>query len=58
MAERKDSLILLLLLLAKACTAAIYGRPHIILILADDLVSTLPVAYLTMLSVAILHGIS
>jgi hypothetical protein len=42
MAERKDSVFLLLLLLATACTAAIYGRPHIILILADDLVSTAP----------------
>ncbi|PNF39716.1 Arylsulfatase B [Cryptotermes secundus] len=37
MAERKNRVLLLLLLLATPCTAAIYGRPHIILILADDL---------------------
>jgi hypothetical protein len=40
MARRKYCAIALLLPVATLCTAAIYGRPHIILILADDLVST------------------
>jgi hypothetical protein len=30
---------IILLLLATACAAAVYDRPHIVFILADDLVS-------------------
>jgi hypothetical protein len=37
MARRKDCIILLIL--STLCAAAIYDRPHIIFILADDLVS-------------------
>jgi hypothetical protein len=39
MAKRKY-VIVLLLALTICCTATIYDRPHIIFILADDLVST------------------
>jgi hypothetical protein len=47
MARRKYFAIALLLPVATLCTAAIYGRPHIILILADDLVSTSAILLVT-----------
>jgi hypothetical protein len=42
MAKRKY-VITLLLAMTLCCTATLYNRPHIIFILADDLVSTLTV---------------
>jgi hypothetical protein len=47
MARRKNCVILLLL--TTVCAAAIYDRPHIIFILADDLVSIVAFPQVTVL---------